>query len=162
MKNTMLRLLKSEAEKAAARADAAKVQTRAAKAALKQARKLFKAEKKAAKQARKKLQTALAKMTRSPRARAPKPTRTAKPAGKTPAAKTPGAKPAAVKARTRVSRKPRRAAKLRGASSTEHLRSAADVAKTVIERLQSPPPALPPTPLNPPPADLDHAPEVKP
>jgi hypothetical protein len=171
MKKAMLPFLKSDAEKGAARADAAKQQVRAAKAALKRARKLFKAAKKSAKQARKKLEAAAA-ATRPPRrpSRRP-PVRADKPAAKAPAAKAPkkAAKKAPKKAphkapkKVPVSRKPRRARKVRAPAATDHLHSASDVAKSVIERLRSAPPALPPAPVIP--ADPDtsnESPEVKP
>jgi len=107
----MVQWLKSDLEKAEARAAAAKQQVRAAKAALKRARKLFKTEKKAAKQARKKAKAALAAV--------------------------------------RVAQKPRRVRKPRAAASRNPMRSAADVAKLVIDRLQSPPADLAPQPANP-------------
>jgi hypothetical protein len=163
MKKAMLPFLKSDAEKGAARADAAKQQVRAAKASLKRARKLFKAAKKSAKQARKKLEAAAA--ARPPR----KPSRRKQvPPGK-PAVKAPAVKAPAVKAskkaprKAAVSRKPRRARKGRAPPATDHLRSASDVAKSVIERLRSAPPTLPPAPVIP--ADPDtsnESPEVKP
>ena len=135
----MVRWLESDAEKAAARVDAAKQQVRAAKVALKRARKLFKTEKKAAKQAKKKAKAALA-AARPPKARPPKPARTAKSTVKAPAAKR------RIPKTVPVVRKSRRMRKPRADASPEYLRSAADVAKSVIDRLQSPPPALPPEP----------------
>jgi hypothetical protein len=149
MKQTMVRWLESDAEKAAARADAAKQQVRAAKAALKLARKLFKTEKKAAKQARKKAKAALAaarpqkarpQKARPPKARPAKPARTGKSMVKAPAAKR------RIPKTVPVVRKSRRMRKPRADASPEYLRSAADVAKSVIDRLQSPLPALPPAP----------------
>ncbi len=166
MKKAMLPFLKSDAEKGAARADAAKQQVRAAKAALKRARKLFKAAKKSAKQARKKLEAA-ATATRPPRKPSRQPVRSGKPAAKAPAVKAPKKAPkkAPHKApkKAPVSRKPRRARKVRAPAATDHLRSASDVAKSVIERLRSAPPTLPPAPVIP--ADPDtgnESPEVKP
>lgn len=151
MKKAMLPFLKSDAEKGAARADAAKQQVRAAKAALKRARKLFKAAKKSAKQARKKLEAAAA--TRRPSRR--RPARLGKPAVRAPAVK------AAKKAP--VSRKRRRTPKVRVAAAADHLRSASDVAKSVIERLRSAPPTLPPAPVIPADPDIpNQSPEVKP
>ena len=135
----MVRWLESDAEKAAARVDAAKQQVRAAKVALKRARKLFKTEKKAAKQAKKKAKAALA-AARPPKARPPKPVRTAKSTVKAPAAKR------RIPKTVPVVRKSRRMRKPRADASPEYLRSAADVAKSVIDRLQSPPPGLPPEP----------------
>jgi hypothetical protein len=95
VKKAMVLWLKLDAEKAEARAAAAKQQVRSAKATLKRAR---------------------------------------------PAAKQPAPKKVRVARRSRGTRKPR------ADSSPEYLRSAADVAKSVIDRLQSPPPALPPEP----------------
>jgi hypothetical protein len=129
--------LKAVAAKAAARAAAAKEQVRSAKARLKQARKLFKIEKKAAKQARKKVDAAAA---------APAPG-DVKPAAfaKTPVTKPSVRKPApAAKPARPVSRA---TPKPRARKSPETMRSAAEVAKSVIERLHSPPPTLPPTPM---------------
>ena len=155
----MLPFLKSDAEKGAARADAAKQQVRAAKAALKRARKLFKAAKKSAKQARKKLEVATAATTRQPRKPSRHPGRAVKPAVKAPAAKAP--KKLAKKAL--VPRKPRRAPKVRAPAAADHLRSASDVAKSVIERLRSGPPTLPPAPVSPADPDIgNESPEVKP
>lgn len=176
MKNAMLPSLKSDAEKGAARADAAKQQVRAAKTALKRARKLFKAAKKSAKQARKKLEAAVAS------ARTPKqPARQA--SGKTPVsggtprrpkrAAAPAVKPKAPKVKPKAPKKaavsrppgraPKRRARKRGPAARDHMRSASEVAKTVIERLRSPPPTLPPAPLIPQDsASGDDLPEVKP
>jgi hypothetical protein len=156
MEKAMLPFLKSDAEKGAARADAARQQVRTAKAALKRARKLFKAAKKSAKQARKKLEAATAAATRPPK----------KPSRRQPArAGKPAAKASAVKApkKAAVARKPRRAPKLRAPAATDHMRSASDVAKSVIQRLRSAPPTLPPAPVIPAdPAITDESPEVKP
>ena len=145
--------LKAAAAKAAARAAAAKEQVRSAKARLKQARKSFKVEKRAAKQARKKVDAAAAvaapgQMT--------KPAAVAKPAvAKPTVAKTTVAKPAVAKPSVRKrapAAKPARplsrsTPKPRARKSPETMRSAAEVAKSVIERLHSPPPTLPPTPI---------------
>jgi hypothetical protein len=144
------RRLKVAAEQAADRAASAKEQVRSAKAQLKQARKLFKAEKKAAKQARKKLEAARNSFM-------VRPVRAAAAPGAVRAPKAPRAKSAAPKAASvkvpvsktvRVRRKLRRAAKPVSASP-EPMRSAAEVAKIVIERLQNPPAVLPPTPTIP-------------
>jgi hypothetical protein len=158
MKKTMLPFLKSDAEKGAARADAAKQQVRAAKAALKRARKLFKAAKKSAKQARKKLEAASTTRRPSKPSRR-RPARLGKPAVKAPALKP------AVKAakKASVSRKRRRVPKVRVPAAADHLRSASDVAKSVIERLRSAPPTLPPAPVIPADPDIpNQSPEVKP
>jgi hypothetical protein len=156
MKKAMLPFLKSDAEKGAARADAAKQQVRAAKAALKRARKLFKAAKKSAKQARKKLEAAAAATRRTP-------VRLGKPAAKAPAVKAPKKAPQKARKKAAVSRKPRRARKVRAPAATDHLRSASDVAKSVIERLRSAPPTLPPAPVIPEDPDTSNdSPEVKP
>jgi hypothetical protein len=163
MKKAMLPFLKSDAEKGAARADAAKQQVRAAKAALKRARKLFKAAKKSAKQARKKLEAAAA-ATRPPRKASRRtPVRLGKPAAKAPAVKAPKKAPQKARKKAAVSRKPRRARKVRAPAATDHLRSASDVAKSVIERLRSAPPTLPPAPVIPEDPDTSNdSPEVKP
>jgi hypothetical protein len=155
MKKAMLPFLKSDAEKGAARADAAKQQVRAAKAALKRARKLFKSAKKSAKQARKKLEAAAAATRRPSKPSRRRPARLGKPAVKAPAVK------AAKKAS--VSRKRRRTPKVRVPAAADHLRSASDVAKSVIERLRSAPPTLPPAPVIPADPDIpNQSPEVKP
>jgi hypothetical protein len=160
MKKAMLPFLKSDAEKGAARADAAKQQVRAAKAALKRARKLFKAAKKSAKQARKKLEAAAAATRRPRKPSRRRPARLGKPAVKAPAVKAPAAK-AAKKAS--VPRKRRRMPKVRVPAAADHLRSASDVAKSVIERLRSAPPTLPPAPVIPADPDIpNQSPEVKP
>ena len=158
MKKAMARLLESDAEKAEARVVAAKQQVRSAKATLKRARKLFKAEKKAAKQARKKAAAAIA-ATRRPRPA---------PAGKASARKRPAVRRRAVK-QVRAARNPRRApkarrtAKPRASSPGEYMRSAADVAKLVVNRLQSSALALSPEPaIAADLADPKIVPEVKP
>jgi hypothetical protein len=152
-----MKRLKADAAKAAARASAAKGEVRSAKAQLKQARKLFKVEKKAAKQARKKVDAARAvAQVRTPKGASP-----AKPAGdrKSPAIRKPTAapsvKPVSPKSGPKKA-KPRAASKPRAAKSQpDTLRSAAEVAKSVIERLHSAPPVLPgpivsPEPVEPP------------
>jgi hypothetical protein len=152
-----IKRLKLTATKAAARAAAAKTQVRAAKAQLKQARKLFKTEKKAAKQAWRKVDAAAVSATR----RAPRPAAALK---LKPAVRKPAPKPVlAARKRTKSTPKttsktapksplkrikPRRAAKAR-AEKPDTMRSAAEVAKSVIERLHSPPPILPPAPVIP-------------
>jgi hypothetical protein len=144
----LIHRLKSDAAKAELQAAAAKRRVRAAKAALKQSRKLYKAEKKAAKQARKKFAAARTMaLTRKPEPDLIKPSRIAKgaPSAKAPRMKSAAAKAPAVKSnakkRARVSRKPRRAPKLLAPAAPDPMRSAADVAKSVIQRLQSPAPA---------------------
>jgi hypothetical protein len=165
-----IKRLRAAAIKAAGRAAAAKTQVRAAKAQLKQARKLFKIEKRAAKQARREVDAASI-VTRAPRPAATlqlKPAvrkvAAAKPltaarrnsklaaktaAPKTAAPKTTAPKSAAVKSAPKKT-KPPRAAKARAVTAPEAMRSAAEVAKSVIERLHAPPPVLPPTPVIPP------------
>jgi hypothetical protein len=164
MKKAMLPFLKSDAEKGAARAEAAKQQVRAAKAALKRARKLFKAAKKSAKQARKKLEATVAATTRPPgKPSRRQPVRLGQPAAKAPAAKAPKKAPKKARKKAAVSRKPRRASKVRAPAAADHMRSASDVAKSVIERLRSAPPTLPPAPVIPPDPDTtSESPEVKP
>ena len=148
-----IKRLKLAATKAAARAAAAKTQVRAAKAQLKQARKLFKTEKKAAKQARRKVDAATAsRATRTPRPAAtlklkpavrksspPKPVRAARKRPNT-ASKTRAKRPL-------KKIKPRRAVKAHAEATG--MRSAAEVAKSVIERLHAPPPILPHAPVIP-------------
>jgi hypothetical protein len=136
-----MKLLKAATAKAAARAAAAKQQVRSAKAKLKQARKLFKVEKKAAKQARRQMDAAAAAV--APR-REPKPVVDAKVAvTKGVVAKARVRKPATVPKPARARRAPKPSAR----KSPETMRSAAEVAKSVIERLHSPPPVLL-TPIN--------------
>ena len=159
-----IKRLKIAATKAAARAAAAKTQVRAAKAHLKQARKLFKTEKKAAKQARQKVDAAASATTRAPRpaaalklkpavrkSSAPKPVRAArksrKAALKTTSKVPPKSPPKSPSKGPPKKIKPRRAAKAR--TPAPGMRSAAEVAKTVIERLHAPPPILPPEPVIP-------------
>jgi hypothetical protein len=152
-----IKRLKLAATKAAARAATAKTQVRAAKAQLKQARKLFKVEKKAAKHAWRKVDAAAVSATR----RTPRPAANLK---LKPAVRKPGAKPvlaarkrpkSAPKAAPKITpkrppkkNKPRRAAKAR-VPAVPGMRSAAEVAKSVIERLHAPPPILPPEPVLP-------------
>ena len=148
-----IKRLKVAATKAAARAADAKTQVRAAKAQLKQARKLFKVEKKAAKHAWRKVDAAAVSATR----RTPRPAATLKlkPAVRKPVAKPvlaarkrPKTAPKATPTRPPKKIKSRRAAKAR-VPAVPGMRSAAEVAKSVIERLHSPPPILPPEPVLP-------------
>jgi hypothetical protein len=146
-----LKRLKSAAAKAAAGAAAAKVRVRLSKAQLKQARKVFKAAKKAAKQARRKLDAAGS-------ARPPRPAATLKlkPAiRRSPRATKPVHAPKAAPPKRVESRRPLkkplapRASKAR-APKEPPMRSAAEIAKSVIERLHAPPPILAPAPVIPP------------
>jgi histone H1/5 len=137
-----MKRLKAANAKAAARAAAAKQQVRSAKAELKQARKLFKLEKKAAKQARRKMDAAAAAVAPG---RESKPVLDAKVAVASVVAKPRVRKPATAPKPARSAA--RRAPKPRARKSPETMRSAAEVAKSVIERLHSPPPVLP-TPIN--------------
>ena len=149
-----LKRLKTAAAKAAARAAAAKSQVRLAKAQLKQARKVFKAAKKAAKQARRQVDAAgsagpprpAATLKLKPAIRktslAPKTVRAPKTAQPKPAAAGVASK------RPRQRTVPRRVSKAR-APKVPQMRSAAEIAKTVIERLHAPPPVLP-APIVPP------------
>lgn len=162
----VVKRLKAAVAKAAARASIAKDEVRAAKARLKLARKALKAEKKATKQSRRKLDAAVASALK----RAPRPAANLKlkPAiRKTPAAKAVPAKAAAAKAalaksapamstskKKRARRfNQRRSNKPSVKSQPDTMRTAAEVAKSVIERLHSPPPILPPLPVIP--ADSD-------
>jgi hypothetical protein len=138
--------LKSAAAKASAGAAAAKVQVRLAKTQLKQARKVLKAAKKAAKQARRQLDAAGS-------ARPPRPAATLK---LKPAVRRSSAKPVrAPKAATRPGIAPKRPLKKpvaprpskARAPKAPQMRSAAEIAKTVIERLHAPPPILRPAPV---------------
>jgi hypothetical protein len=132
--------LRAVAKKAAADARTAKLKVRAAKAALKTARKHFKAAKKAAKQARKKLEIL---RSAPPRSKTP-------PAGSTKSvrvAKSPPPKAAPIR-KARPVRKSRAAPKSKR-PGIEPMRTAAEVAKSVIERLHSAPPVLPPAALMP-------------
>jgi hypothetical protein len=133
--STTLKRLKVAAAKAAARAAAAKEQVQSAKAQLKQARKLLKIEKKASKQARRKMDAAAA--TAAP-GRPPKPAAVARAAVAKPSKSVAAPKPARTASRSVPKRRVRK--------SPQTLRSAAEVAKSVIERLHSPPPVLPPEP----------------
>ena len=165
-KSPIIKRLNEAAAKAVARASAAKEELRSAKGRLKQARKLFKAEKKAAKQARRKLDAAVATAA----ARTPRPAATLKlkPAvrrssalkpvsvRKAAAPKAVSPKAAAKKSASKrtapkkaaAKRAPKKASLSRtpkpGAVKTPNtMRSAAEVAKSVIERLHAPPPTLP-------------------
>jgi hypothetical protein len=148
----VVKRLKAAVAKAAARAAGAKDEVRAAKARLKLARKLFKVEKKAARQSRRKLDAAVASALR----RAPRPAATLKlkpairklPAVKPAPAKAAPAKAAPAKAASKKKRA-RQPAKPSVKKAPTTMRSAAEVAKSVIERLQAPPPILPPTPIIP-------------
>jgi predicted RNase H-like nuclease (RuvC/YqgF family) len=124
-KSMTVERLREAATKAAARVAAAKDEIKAVKSRLKQARKAFKAEKRAAKQLRRNLKDAVsARLARPPKtARRPKP---------------------ALSRKTPIARAKRKAATRR---APDTLRSAAEVAKSVIERLQAPPPLLPPAPV---------------
>jgi hypothetical protein len=148
-KSSVIKRLKEAVAKAIARASAAKDELRAAKGRLKQARKLFKAEKKAAKQARRKLDAAVATAA----ARTPRPAATLKlkpairrppTAKKSPPKKT-GLKKAALKRAAPKKAGQRRTPKPVAVKAPITIRSAAEVAKSVIERLHAPPPTLPPT-----------------
>jgi hypothetical protein len=163
-KSPIIKRLKEAVAKAVARASAAKDDLRSAKGRLKQARKLFKAEKKAAKQARRKLDAAVATAAaRTPRPAAtlklkpavrrssaakPLPVRKAtapkeaspKAAAKSPSKRTEPKKPASKRAApNKASRTPKPGA----VKKPNAMRSAAEVAKSVIERLHAPPPTLP-------------------
>lgn len=130
-----MKRLKAAASKAAARAAAAKEQVRSAKAQLKLARKLFKIEKKAAKQARRKVDAATPVLA---------PSRISKPAAVTGiAVAKPGVRKPVPPAKPARAVRPAPKPRVRKTPGT--LRSAAEVAKSVIERLHSPPPTLPPT-----------------
>jgi hypothetical protein len=108
----------------------AKQAVRLAKAQLKKARKHHKAAKKAAKSA--------AKMARKARIKPPA------------AERVVAAKPEGKLARKAVkARKPKKVRRPPQAAPQDTMRSAAEVAKSVIERLQSPPPVLPPDPVIP-------------
>ena len=141
-----LKRLKTASAKAAAGAASAKRQVRLAKAQLKQARKVFKAAKRAAKQARRQVDAAGSSRPRRPAATLKlKPAiRKASPAPKSVRApKSAQPKPALKKT------VPRRVSKAR-APKVPPMRSAAEIAKTVIDRLHAPPPILPPAPIIPP------------
>jgi hypothetical protein len=157
--------LKTAAAKAAARAAAAKRQVRLAKVQLKQARKAFKAAKKAAKQARRqvdaagssrrprpaatlKLQPAIRKASLPPKIlRKPKTLRKPQVARKPQAAQPKAAVTSAASKRA-LKKSVARVSKAR-APKVPPMRSAAEIAKTVIERLHAPPPVLP-APIIPP------------
>lgn len=145
-KSPTLNRLKTAAEQAAARAAAAKRRVREAKAQLKVARKLFKAEKKASKQARRKL-AAVARTERPPKA--PRATKAGAPKAGTPKAGTPKAVAPKRSSKAAAKKPAARRAKPRRPPAPETMRSAAEVAKSVIERLHAPPPTLPPEPLIP-------------
>jgi hypothetical protein len=134
-KSTIVKRLKEAATKASARVAAAKDDLKAVKSRLKQARKAFKAEKKAAKQLRRKLKEAVAATL--VRRRRPSPS---------PKTKAPLAK-AQAKRKSAARRRPKPRTKARTKPAPDTMRSAAEVAKSVIERLHAPPPLLPPAPL---------------
>jgi hypothetical protein len=155
-----LKRLKTVSAKAAARAAAAKSQVRLAKVQLKQARKAFKAAKRAAKQARRqvdaagsarprrpaatlKLKPAIRKASPPKAARTPKTVRTPKTARPKPGV------PRVASKRSMQKRAPRQVSKARVPKAPQ-MRSAAEIAKTVIERLHAPPPVLAPAPIVPP------------
>ena len=143
-----MKRLKAAADEAAEFATAAKEDVRTAKAKLKHARKLFKAAKKVAKQARRKVGAAAAAATAAPDGASLK---SAKPRAVPKATAQPKiklkpshrAEDAVSKPQSRVQR---RAPNPSAPTPPEPMRSAAEVAKSVIERLHSPPPLLPPTP----------------
>lgn len=157
-KPSTLKKLKGAAVKSAARAAAAKRQVRLAKAELKQARKAFKAAKKAAKQARRqvdaagtarpprpaaklKLKRAIRKAPSVPKSvPAPKSRRARK------SALVKGAPPGVAPKRPLKKTVVRRVSTAR-APKAPQMRSAAEIAKTVIDRLHAPPPMLPPAPV---------------
>jgi hypothetical protein len=161
-----LRRLGAVAKKAAARAASAKLVVKSSKTQLKEARKIFRAEKKAAKQARKKLEAARSALfSRTPKAAVATPKGVAKKKTRAavtapPPTKAP-AKAAAPK-KAKVARKSRRAAKTPGTRAANPMRTAAEVAKSVIERLHNPPPPLPPSPIIPPLANPDSDPAMRP
>jgi hypothetical protein len=150
-----MKRLKAAAAKATEFAAAAKEGVREAKARLKHARKLFKAAKKAAKQARRKVDAASAVAVGAKPALKAKSVLNARPAPKPllkAAVKPPIRLKPAVRAATAASkpkRRVKRASKPDSVPPPETMRSAAEVAKSVIERLHSPPPLLPPTPAIP-------------
>jgi hypothetical protein len=152
-----LNRLKTAAAKAAASAAAAKLQVRLAKAQLKQARKTFKAAKKAAKQARRQVDAAGSSRRPRPAAtlklqpaihEASLPPNTLRKVQTMRKTKTAQPKPAVTGAAPkRIQKKPvARVSKAR-APKVPPMRSAAEIAKTVIERLHAPPPVLPPSVL---------------
>jgi hypothetical protein len=162
----IVKRLREAAVNAAARVSAVKGDLKAAKSRLKQARRLFKAEKKAAKQLRRKLKEAVAatfvrraKPAAAAKAKAPVvkgqtrpkvPATRKKPAvpKKSPALKKPAARKRAV-TRTAPVKKSRPSRTPKPMAEPDTMRSAAEVAKSVIERLHAPPPLLPPTPVIP-------------
>jgi DnaK suppressor protein len=140
--------LAAAAKKAADRAASAKKLVKTTKAQLKQVRKAFRAEKKAAKQARKKLETARNTLMTKEAG----PASLSAPPAKAAPAKKPVVRKAVPKAapdKPKSRRKARRPPKASAGTASKPLRSAAEVAKSVIERLHRPPPSLPPAPLVP-------------
>ncbi len=140
--------LKAAAARAAALAASAKEHVRSAKALLKQARKAYKSEKKAAKQARRKVDAAA---TAAAQDRASKAAATRKPLRKT--APNPvgnAGRKSSRGAASLVRPAPKtRTLKPKAQKPPDTLRSAADVAKSVIERLHSPPPVRVPAAIIP-------------
>jgi Sec-independent protein translocase protein TatA len=130
-KMQIVKRLRDAAVQAAAGVSAAKGELKAAKSQLKQARKVFKAEKKAAKQLRRKLEEAVAAASARPKKPKPLPARIAA-----------APSPKAVK-KAAVSKGVRKKSKPRAKKAPTTMRSAAEVAKSVIERLHAPPPLLP-------------------
>ncbi len=130
----MMRQLKAAAAKAAARAASAKEHVRSAKALLKQARKVFKLEKKAAKQARRNVDAAAMATTVAARERPSKPIATT----------ANGPVRSAIQKPARKSAPKTRKPEPKAPKPPDTLRSAADVAKSVIERLHAAPPVLAP------------------
>jgi hypothetical protein len=155
----IVKRLREAAVKAGARVSAAKGELKSAKSQLKRARKLFKSEKKAAKQLRRKLQAAVAAtFVRPPKPAVPKvKASVAKTPKSAPSRKTVAGKKPAARTSTAAKPKPRRTLKPSEKPAPDTMRSAAEVAKSVIERLHAPPPLLPPTPLIPPTADAGDA-----
>jgi hypothetical protein len=156
-----MKRLKAAAAKAAEFAAAAKEGVREAKAKLKHARKSFKAAKKVAKQARRKIDEAAAVPARpAPKAKSPSklkfPSKTQSAAKPRPTVKPTGMPQGGPKEDVRSGssaakpkRRLKRVTKSDALEPPETMRSAAEVAKSVIERLHSPPPLLPPMPAIP-------------
>ena len=143
----IVKRLREASVKAAARVSAAKGDLKAAKSQLKKARKVFKAEKKAAKQLRRKLKQAVAATF----VRRPKPAASDK--AKAPVAKVATSPQSTVAPKSPPAHKKRKsaarpAAKSRKKAAPDTMRSAAEVAKSVIERLHPPAPPPPTPPLS--------------
>lgn len=142
-KMLIVKRLREASVQAAARVSAAKGDLKAVKSQLKQARKVLKAEKKAAKQLRRKLKEAVAATF----VRRPKPAASAK--AKAPVAKVQTSLQSTAAPKKPPARKKRKSAarpvaRSREKAAPDTLRSAAEVAKSVIERLHAPPPLLAP------------------